>query len=186
MERRTEYCNCCRNRNNQQGDLCSNCCVNDGKWSRMQNFEPTNETRKYFSRGWISDKDHDYFWNSTHKDLQPTKAIEISNSHYCPYCVSRMFPIQNNNLDVIGYTCLCDGAIAELEWKAEDKALRERHEKEIYELKEKYVSRVQSNLEALFELKQKKEKESFDFHHWNRTLFQMDSKNIIDVEDLII
>lgn len=185
MSKGLEYCNCCKNKDVQDGALCKQCLQDDGKWTRRVNFEPLREVREFFHYGWCNMNDHDYYWNSTHENLVPTKAVQIGNNHYCPYCACTMFPIQNKNFDVTGYRCFCDGANAELEWKAEDKALREKHEQELIQIRQKYIGRVKSNLPALFEIKQRKEKESFDFHHWDRTLFQMGSQNIIDVEDLI-
>ena len=108
------YCNCCVNRDT---DKCSNCYTEDSRgWRRHIEFRPVKEVSKYFS--YVGNDE--YMWNSTSWEVPPvTKSVDIHNKNYCPYCANLMFPIQNpNTLQVIGYTCFCDGAIAESEYEA--------------------------------------------------------------------
>ena len=181
----SEYCNCCKHNNPNEVSCCETCCTQENKWVKWKNFEPIPEARKFFSYGWTGLDTHEYFWDSRHEDLVPTKAIRISSQIYCPYCAQRMFPIQNQELTVVGYRCLCEAAFAELEYKQAQKELLAKQQDEQAELRSKFAPKLVSNLPQLFELKQRKEKESFDFHHWDRTFFQMDSNLITDVEDLL-
>ena len=178
------YCNCCVNRDS---DKCENCYQVDSRsWSKHVNFLPKAPFAKYFHRGWISMKEQEYMWNSTRCDRPITRSVLIHNKHYCPYCANKMFPIQDSDtLCVIGHTCFCDGAQAELEYEAAKEQLLKKHEHELAELRDIYNPRLTSDLHTLFNIKQEEDKLSFEFFHKGSTCLGFTETKTIDLEELI-
>ena len=126
-------------------------------------------------------------WHSTSRETPPiTKSVDIHNTNYCPYCANKMFPIQNGDtLLVIGHTCFCEGAIAEAEYEAEKATLLEKHETELAELKNKYRSRLTTDVHTLFNIKQAQDRKSFEFFNKEpRSLFG--ETKTFELEDLIL
>lgn len=175
------YCNCCVNKGT---DKCSNCYREDSRgWRHHIEFRPTKEVSKYFS--YLGNDE--YMWNSISREAPPvTKSVNIHNRNYCPYCANQMFPIQDpDTLEVIGYTCFCDGAIAESQYEADKEAMLNKHEQELEELKNRYRPRLTTDVHTLFNIKQEQDRKSFEFFNKDaRSLFG--ETKTFELEDLII
>lgn len=129
-------------------------------------FIPNNKVKQFFEycyAGTIGINGHVWSWNPTHPDLKPTHEIVIHGKHICPYCGEQMFPIQNGNLDIIGYCCLCEGGFAELEYESKKEDMQNRHQIELQELQNEYKEKLKFCSEKLLEIKQKEERYYFDF-----------------------
>lgn len=177
------YCNCCVNRDT---DKCENCYqTNTRRITRHANFSPNPQVRNYFHLVWTGQTLQEYMWNST-CDAPITKSVRIHNEHYCPYCANSMFPIQDSDtLRVTGYTCFCEGALAEVEYEQEKKKLLQKHEQELDELKEEYRSKLIAKLNTLFNIKQEADKKSFEFFNKDSTCVGFYENKTIDLDDLI-
>lgn len=158
-------CNVCINK-----DSCKDCKVG---WE--DKFIPNNEVKHFFEHcyaGTIGINGYVWSWNSTNSDLKPTHRLDIYGKNICPYCGEEMYPIQNKNLDVIGYCCLCKGAQAELEYESKKTDMKNRHTVELQELQNYYKSSLTFCSKKLLEIKQQEEQRLagfFDkeFTHFN-------------------
>lgn len=101
---------------------------------------------KFFHRGFVGGTHGDdgtsyrMSWGSTDDGLVPTSVV-MSETHgrhhpFCGYCGNRALPIQNSRYDVTGHTCVCKGAMDEVEWIALHKQMKSRHEDEMAELED--------------------------------------------------
>lgn len=72
-------------------------------------------------------------------DAEPTKMIITSGRPICAYCGHVGFPLQPNiagkDYDIIGYTCVCKGAMDEEEWRQEMRDMENKHYEEMQQLK---------------------------------------------------
>lgn len=98
-----------------------------------------------FSRGFVGSShgengsSYRTSWNSQ-CNAEPTKMI---NSHFrpvCAYCGNVGFPLQPNidryfDYGVVGYTCVCKGAMDEVQWREELVAMENKHYEELQALK---------------------------------------------------
>lgn len=78
-------------------------------------------------------------WNSQ-CDAEPTKMINTYNRPVCAYCGNVGLPLQPNierfrDYDVVGYTCVCKGAMDEEEWRHELSEMENNHYEELQALK---------------------------------------------------
>lgn len=163
-------------------------CVNKTQCKECKNtdkFIPSEEVRHYFQRSYVGVGGMDgyqYHWNSTNKNLVPTRHILISNTHYCPYCGELMYPIQRDiSCMTIGYCCICQGAKTELEYKQKVDELKKKHENELYALQEEYRDKLTFCTNTLLEIKHRKEKEDMAFWNDKHNYF-----NTLDAKDIFI
>lgn len=77
-------------------------------------------------------------WNSQ-CDAKPTKMISTFYRPVCAYCGNMGLPLQPNierykDYDVIGYTCVCKGAMDEEAWSQDLVKIEKRHIEELRDL----------------------------------------------------
>lgn len=153
----SQKCNYCTNKNN-----CQTC---DKNWK--DKFIPSDEVKQYFSRVYTGIgglNGYSYSFKNTSEDLVNTHYIIIDGKHYCPYCGERMFPIQDSlTFMVRGYCCICQGARDEIEYEKKKKALEQKHEEELYSLRNEYRDKLVFCSDKLLDIKQKIEREDFQF-----------------------
>ncbi|QEM41000.1 hypothetical protein TQVEPAJM_CDS0073 [Pseudomonas phage VB_PaN_phPA-Intesti] len=103
---------------------------------------------RFFSRVFVgksvrgADKyGYTYSWNSRHADLQPTSTLQQRGAHSCSFCGRAALPIQNSgdrfagyDYSVTGYTCICSGAMDELDWIVQAQRMKKRHQEEVEEM----------------------------------------------------
>ena len=169
-------CNYCINKSQ-----CSECNIQD-------KFIPSEEVRWCFEHYYVGVRGIDgcvWEWNSSRKGIEPTSEVQIEGSHYCPYCGETMFSIQGclakgiKNYDVTGYCCLCQGARNELAYKHKVKALKQKHEDELYAVQTEYREKLVYCTDKLFEIKQREEKKRFDFFKDHHSYFNVVTPNDI-------
>lgn len=73
-------------------------------------------------------------WNSQ-CDAEPSKMIMTSGRPICAYCGNTGLPLQPNidrygDYDIVGYTCVCTGAMDEEEWERERCEMENNHHEE--------------------------------------------------------
>ena len=96
-----------------------------------------------------------WIFDTSHKDLIPTKTVNIDGTIYCAHCGYEAYSIQGNlnkrsifysrgdeeyYYKTTGYCCTCPQAIKEMKFIEELEQLKNKHEQEINELNEKYKS----------------------------------------------
>jgi hypothetical protein len=150
-------CNHCTNKKQ-----CEEC---DKSWK--DRFIPIEEVKEYFSRtysGVGGFNGYSYHFDTTNDSLIDTHSIMINNKQHCPYCGETMYSIQDQKtLITKGYCCICQGARDEIEYKKKKKEIEEIYEKELNSLKIEYKDKLLFCSEKLFDIKQKKEREDFEF-----------------------
>ena len=98
-----------------------------------------------FSRGFVGSSHGDNgssyrtSWNSQ-CDAESTKMIQTYGRPVCAYCGNVGLPLQPNierfrDYDVVGYTCVCKGAMDEEEWRHELSEMENNHYEELQALK---------------------------------------------------
>lgn len=178
------YCNCCINQGTEKCEGCYQ--TNTRNWTIHVNFYPKSEFRSFFYRGYIGDNSYEWMWNSTRCDRPATKSVVIHNSHYCPYCYNKMFPVQDSDtLSITRFICFCKGASAEIEYNQAKEELLTKHKLELRDLENKYKPDLMSNLTTLFNIKQEQDKKTFEFFHKDATCVGFYDGNIIDLEGMI-
>lgn len=150
-----QYCRFCINKDKEE-IKCKEC-GKDGK-----NFIPTENIRKYFKHNY-----NRWYYNTSNGEITQTQGIIINDSMFCPYCTEEMLHLQDNNLEVIGRCCLCDGALNEMQYTKEAAQLKEEYNQKENELKVKYTKLLQYDLNGLFIKKQKIELKRFEFFNKN-------------------
>lgn len=102
-----------------------------------------------------------YMWDSSHRDLLPTTTVKIGyGAPYCVYCQKIALPIQaglrNNksNYDTTGYTCTCESAEAEKQYKQELQKMEEEQRDQRFQLQESFKERLKIDPVALLKIKQ--------------------------------
>ena len=116
----------------------------------------TNAPSKYHSYGYIgegqegaNENGYIYTWDSYHPELEPTETFSgdiVKHNPHCSYCGEPAFPVRKalNSTNfcpdsiTIGYTCICEAAEAEKEYRKEFIALQEKHRNELQELQNKF------------------------------------------------
>lgn len=175
-----EECNYCVNK--RQCDECD-------KWWRDK-FIPSGEVEKYFSYNYVGVRGingYVFNFNTTNKDLKPTHHILIDGVYYCPYCGELMYPIQDENtLAITGHCCICQGARDEIEYEEKKRKLDKKYEEELSLLKQEYRRKLSFCTEKLFEIKQKQEKEHFNFARHDYDHFSIVDDSICNKIDQII
>lgn len=73
-------------------------------------------------------------WDSRHPELKVTATVAVNYRAHCVYCGNRAMPIQNQDLDVTGYTCPCKGALDEVEYLRLVEELREQFDNDLESL----------------------------------------------------
>lgn len=97
-----------------------------------------------FSRGFVGSSHGDdgsnyrSSWNSQ-CDAEPTKMIHMRSRPVCAYCGNVGFPLQPHierfrDYEVTGYTCVCKGAMDEVEWKHDLCEMEKKHREELQAL----------------------------------------------------
>nr|DAY73729.1 MAG TPA: Protein of unknown function (DUF3090) [Caudoviricetes sp.] len=98
-----------------------------------------------FSKGFVGSSHGDNgtsyrtSWN-TQCDAEPTKMILTHGRPVCAYCGNMGLALQPNierfrDYDVVGYTCVCKGAMDEEEWRHELSEMENNHYEELQALK---------------------------------------------------
>ena len=155
------YCNYCVNKKQ-----CNEC---EKGWK--DKFIPPENIKSYFQRVYCGKNSGiggmRYSVDTTSRSLKPTHKINIYGRNYCPYCCTEMIPIQHHRtLSVIGYFCLCQGALDELEYNEKKAELEKKHEEEITELKNQYAKKLTFDRTELLRIKHEKELEKIkDVYH---------------------
>jgi hypothetical protein len=127
---------------------------------------------KYHSKNYVGKNTEDptvnefgykYMWNSSHEDLEPSTTFNVGNGNYCVYCRAKAYPIQaglkGNGRDytTTGYTCICESAETEKQFKKEQEELMKKHSNEYQELKQKFAESLKINKVEILKMKQKAE-----------------------------
>lgn len=173
-------CNLCANKTTDNG--CKDC--NAGEYN---NFFPKSDIKKYFHYGYSGPGKGSYYFNTTNEELKPTQSVLIKGTHYCPYCAKPSYCIQEkDSLAVIGHCCICDGALAELEFESKKAELKQAHEKQMYDLACEYTDMLTFDMEQLFAIKQQQEKRSFEFHNHKKSSAYADRKSIVTTIDELL
>lgn len=73
-------------------------------------------------------------FDTSYPDARETQTIKISRHHYCSYCSRLALPIQSeiytkNNYKVTGYTCVCKGAMDEIQMQKDIKEVNNKLQK---------------------------------------------------------
>ena len=138
-------------------------------------FIPSKEVKNYFKYVYVGVRGMNgfiYQFDNTNESLIPTHHILIGNNYYCPYCGESMYSIQDREtLTPLGYCCICQGARDEIIYEKEKKELENKYKDELNALKMKYKEKLSFCSDKLFEIKQKQERERFDFFHNKYTHF---------------
>ena len=76
-------------------------------------------------------------WNSQ-CGAKPTKMLKMPGRPVCAYCGNEALPLQPyipyDDYGIKGYTCVCKGAMDEVEWEKTKAEMEERHKKESREM----------------------------------------------------
>lgn len=98
-----------------------------------------------FSKGFVGSSHGDNgtsyrtSWN-TQCDAEPTKMILTHGRPVCAYCGNMGLALQPNierfrDYEVVGYTCVCKGAMDEEEWRQEMTDMENKHYEEMQALR---------------------------------------------------
>lgn len=110
---------------------------------------------KYYRYGTTGINKGEYFWQTDHPDLTPTKLFKVGYTNFCAYCNKEAKLIQaglrnpywsisrpSSDYDVTGYTCDCDGAEAERELQAALEELKQKQAEQTQKLKDRFSKRM--------------------------------------------
>lgn len=135
----------------------------------MENFEPHVDERakKFFRFGYSGSDRSRYYFNTQDEGLRDTRMI--TSRHYYPTCAycghraySRQPDIKYDDYDVKGYTCVCKGAMDELEIRDEIERVEDAAKKAVYELKKCLPGVNREVLKKILEAKTEKALKSFE------------------------
>lgn len=98
-----------------------------------------------FTRGFVGSSHGDdgssyrTYWNSE-CDASPTKMVNTYGRPVCAYCGNEGLPLQPNisgwkDYEVTGYTCVCKGAMDEVDWRSEVTEVENKHYEEMSALR---------------------------------------------------
>lgn len=167
MSNKCEYCT--------NTFFCKEC---DKDWK--DKFIPKKEIKHFFNWNYIGIRGingYIWSWNSTHPDLKPTHYVVINNKKYCPYCGEETLCIQDEDLNIIGHCCICDGALAELEFESKKEDMQYRHQIELQELENEYKEKLKFCSDKLLDIKQERERQRLKF--FDRTYNHFNTKKEI-------
>lgn len=128
------------------------------------------------------DADHlgyKFVWDSSHPDLLPTTTVKIGGygNPYCVYCHKLSLPIQaglrdgGNYYETSGYTCICEAAEAEKQYKEELAELEQSYKNKRSELQEAYTEKLLINQVAILKMKQAYELKNMSSSNYNHSYF---------------
>ena len=124
---------------------------------------------KYYKRCFVGigvkgadESGREYHWDTTHPDLEPTETFSPSKYgrvNYCSYCGQPAKSIQANlreykarrpssDYDVTGYTCDCEGAEAEKEYRKEQELLMIKYQEDLSNLRKSFLPLLKQNTDA--------------------------------------
>jgi hypothetical protein len=156
------FCNICARQNSS---FCENCLKND----ENLNFRPREHFKYMFtySSCWKNKGETAYFWNTTNDTAIETRTVTIGSDEYCPYCGRKALSLQRaiktfDNYSITGYCCLCEGALAEIEYRKKEQELLVRYEKERSDLRKEWSSKLSFNMDKLFEIQEEKRRQKFN------------------------
>ena len=114
-------------------------------------------------------------------------SVVAAEYNYCPYCGNKMYPIQDDvTFTVTGYCCICEGARNEIEYENKKQILEEKHKKELLALSNEYQDKLTFDSDKLFKIKQRKEKESFEFFSRKYNHFStLNGEIYTDIEQIV-
>ena len=153
------FCNICIKRNT----LACKDCLQKGE---NLNFVPHSEFRPMFDyhSSWHNGNTNIYSFNCNNTKSVQTRVIEIDGDMYCPYCGNKALVLYSDHFDyggLRGYCCLCDQALAEIEFQKELNRLNDEHEKKLYELQLAWKDKLKYNSRKLFDIQQRNREERF-------------------------
>lgn len=100
-----------------------------------------DRARRLFERVYVGTRHgdatgHSWSWDSMNGSLKPTLTHVVEGSRaFCAYCGNRAYPIQERiGYQVTGFTCVCKGAMDEIEWMAVRQQMLDRHHDELVEM----------------------------------------------------
>lgn len=141
---------CTRNNTNFE-----NCKVCDG--FKKNYFRPMEHIEKYFKASYsryISSMEYNF--DSLRDGLKITTTVNIHGSKVCPYCGNTPYLIEGlvdiNKFKHIGYMCLCEKSLLELEFKKREDEINQRFNKELSELRLEFKSKLVYNSELLLKI----------------------------------
>lgn len=73
---------------------------------------------KFFNRNFTGGQDRSYYFDTDHEKLIQTTYIQNGSNDICGHCGDKCYPIQANipsSYDTTGYTCICKGAMDEVD-----------------------------------------------------------------------
>lgn len=118
----------------------------------MENFESHVDERakKFFKLGYSGPGRSPYHFDTQDEGLRDTRMITSRHCYpTCAYCghraYSRQPDIKHGDYDVKGYTCVCKGAMDELEIRDEIQRVEEAAQQAVQELK-KCLPRVNAEV----------------------------------------
>lgn len=125
--------------------------------------KPSKYHTKRFIGKWIKGADengYSYSWNSAHEELENTSVFELNGRYYCSYCCNPAYPIQaglrdryrHEDYSTTGYTCICESAEKEKQFKKEKEELERKQSIEMHKLQEKYTDSLKHNKRKRLEL----------------------------------
>ena len=95
----------------------------------MNTLEGIDErAHKFFNICYAGSSSRPYIFNNSHEDLAPTSYLKCK-VNICAHCGERSRHIQSmipDSYDTTGYTCVCKGAMDEIDATAEVKALEDQ------------------------------------------------------------
>lgn len=171
-------CHMCENQSHCQinGEMC-------GK--DKDKFIPKEKVKHFFTRyciGIDENGDRKYFTHVDldNPDLKPTHSILVGGHVHCAYCGEKSMHV------AAGYCCICDGALAEVQYNKELCELEAKHRLEMDELRKKWRKKLSFNLSRLLEVKQTQEKSRIDMWRDDVCHFMtINGNKITDLEDLL-
>lgn len=133
----------------------STCTLKDDKSYADCQFKPEEEYKEYF----------DSFGNFNPKSelCIPTRMVDADGCKVCPYCGEKMFTYDRyeDYTLYLNSRCICDGALAEIEYKKELQAITNSYNKKCKALAEKYKDRLKfKGIEKAIDCKLMSEKET--------------------------
>lgn len=172
-------CNYCVNKSQ-----CNKC----DKWK--DKFIPSEEVKQYFRHGYVGTRGisgYTYDFDNTNESLVTTHKIHIDGKYYCPYCGELMYSIQDKyTLSTIGYCCICQGARDEIEYEQKKKELEKKYEEELCTLQKEYSDKLKFCSDKLFDIKQKLERNRFEFFSHNHNHFcTLNGKPYTNIEQIV-
>lgn len=148
-------------------------------------FVPNDKVRHFFKRYYIGNDENGDRKYVTHvdldnPDLQPTHSILVGSRLYCAYCGDRSIHA------TAGYCCICDGALAEVEYNKELCELEAKHRLEKDELRKKWSGKLRFNIDRLLEVRHSHERSRGSMWGENANHFTTINGNVIKkLEDIL-